>query len=278
MPDNMQGTVLRPLENKVAIVTGASRGLGRDIALGLAGYGAAVVAAARSEEEKGGLPGTIQATARQIEAKGGRCLPVQTDVTNEDSVGRMVDKALEAFGTIDILVNNAGIAFYLPAAEMPLRRWDLVIRVNLYGTFICSKAVLPHMIGQGSGSIINMSSYGRKTIDPARLAGEPLRGITAYEAAKGGIEHFTTSLAAEVGAHNVAVNCLKPEFGIATEGMKFLFPAKDWSGWASSDSMVKAVVFLARQSAAGVNGLVAGAEELAELHAGTFPWKAGLST
>ena len=260
------------LKDRVTIVTGASRGLGRDIAVGLAQHGAAVVAAARSEVEKDGLPGTIHETIAQIQGAGGKGLAVPTDVTSEESVAVMVQKTVEAFGRIDILVNNAGIAFYTPTVDMTLKQWDLTMRVNLNGTFICTRAVLPHMVQQRSGSIINMSTHGSKTIDPSSLSEGPVHGLTAYEAAKGGIEHFTTALAGELTEHNIAVNCIKPERGVATEGMRYWFPDRDWSGWASSEAMVKAAVFLAGQDASGVNGLVITAEELAGLHAGVFPW------
>jgi NAD(P)-dependent dehydrogenase (short-subunit alcohol dehydrogenase family) len=260
------------LVDKVAIVTGASRGLGRDIALGLAQSGAAVVAAARTESERQTMPGSIYSTKEKIEQTGGRCLAVQTDVTNEESVSLMVGKTLDAFGRIDILVNNAGIAVYLPTVEMPLKRWDLIMKVNLYGTFLCTKAVLPSMIKQRSGCIINMSSFGRKTIDPINMSEGPPLGITAYETAKGGIEQFTRSLAVELSKYNICANCIKPEHGVATEGLKYIFPERDWKGWASSEMMVKAAIFLAKQDRAGLNGVVSGAEELAELYAGTAPW------
>lgn len=263
---------MKNLSDKVAIVTGASRGLGRDIALGLAKYGVAVVVAARTETEKEGLPGTIYKTVEQIQDIGGKGMAVPTDVTSEESVQHMVQKTLDEFGRIDILVNNAGIAFYIPTVDMPFKRWDLTLRVNLYGTFICSKAVLPWMIEQRSGSIINLTTHGHRTIEPTRFAEGPVRGTTAYEAAKGGIERFTTALAAELSEYNIAVNCIKPEYGVATEGMKFWFPNRDWSGWASSEAMVKAAAFLATQDASGVNGVVITAEELAELHTGAFPW------
>jgi citronellol/citronellal dehydrogenase len=263
---------MKKLTGMVAIVTGASRGLGKDIALGLAEYGAAVVIAARTETEKEGLPGTIYKTVEQIQQMGEKSLAVPTDVTSEESVQHMVQKTLDKFGRIDILVNNAGIAIYTPTVDMPLKRWDLVMRVNLYGTFICSKAVLPSMMKQKSGSIINITTHGRRTVEPSRLAGESFQTAVAYETSKGGIERFTTAMATELSEFNIAVNCIKPEYGVATEGMKFWHPERDWSGWASSDAMVKAAVFLAMQDASGVNGIVITAEELAELHSGVFPW------
>jgi citronellol/citronellal dehydrogenase len=263
---------MKDLIGKVAIVTGASRGLGRDIAIGLAKYGAAVVVTARTEIEKDSLPGTIYKTVEQIQEIGGKSLAVPMDVTSEESVLHSVQRTLDTFGRIDILVNNAGVAFYMPTVDMPLKRWDLVMRVNLYGTFLCTKAVLPYMIKQKTGRIINISTHGNRTVDPDRLTKGPERGITAYETAKGGVEHFTTGLAAELSEHNIAVNCIKPERGVATEGLKYWFKASDWSGWASSEAMVKAAVFLATQNASSVNGLVITAEELAELHAGAFPY------
>jgi NAD(P)-dependent dehydrogenase (short-subunit alcohol dehydrogenase family) len=128
------------------------------------------------------------------------------------------------------------------------------------------------MMKQKSGSIINITTHGHRTIDPARINEGVVKGIAAYEAAKGGVERFTTSLAVELSEYNIAVNCVKPEFGVATEGFRFWFPNRDWSGYATSESMVKATVFLATQDAARVTGVVITAEELAELHAGAFPW------
>ena len=263
---------MKYLEDKVAIVTGASRGLGRDIAVGLARSGAAIVAAARTESEKQNIPGSIHLTREKIEQFGAKCLAVQTDVTNEESVSLMVRKTLDTYGRIDILVNNAGIAVYLPTAEMPLKRWDLIMKVNLYGTFLCTKAVLPFMIKKKSGCIINMSSFGRRTIDPINMSEGPPIGITAYETAKGAIEQLTRSLAVELSEYNICVNCIKPEHGVATEGLKYIFPDRDWKGWASSEMMVRAAIFLAMQDGTGLNGVVTGAEELAELHAGVAPW------
>ena len=147
------------MRGKVAIVTGASRGIGKAIALGFAKEGAKVVVAARSEtapNEK--LPGTIHETVAEIEKLGGEAIAVRCDVTDEASVAAMVEAALQRFGRIDILVNNAAIDFPFPAREMPLKRWDIVLKVNATGPFLCAKAVLPSMIAQGGGSIVNITS------------------------------------------------------------------------------------------------------------------------
>ncbi len=249
------------LEGKVAIVTGASRGLGRDMALGLAREGAAIVAAARTEKEIENLPGTIHKTAEQIKALGGRAVPQRCDVTKEEDVEAMVQRAIREFGGLDILVNNAGIAFPAPVWETPLKRWELVLRVNLNGTFLCTKAVLPTMMKQRSGSIINISSVAA-TI----RANSPVRTGTVYGVSKAAIERFTWGVAAEVGGYNIAVNCLKPRGMVDSEGMRFLNPNADHSQWDTSELMVKAVVFLAAQDSKGVTGLVAADDEVCAWH------------
>src|SRR3989304_5010404 len=144
----------KPLEGQVAVVTGASRGIGRAIAVDFARAGADVVVSARSSESAPSkLPGTIEQTAREVEAEGRRALAVATDVTDEAQV-----QALAGFGRIDVLVNNAGISFPAPFAQTPLKRWDLVMNVNLHGPVMCTQAFLPRMLEQGPGRIINISS------------------------------------------------------------------------------------------------------------------------
>jgi len=246
------------LSNKVAIVTGSSRGLGKAIAIGFAGEGASVVIAARTEVE-GPMPGTIYKTAEEIEALGQRAIAVRCDVTSEESVNNMVQKALAQFGHIDILVNNAGIAYYPPVVETPLKRWELVIRVNLIGAFLCTKAVLPKMVEQRRGSIINITSVS------ATERGPSVTGV-AYGVSKAGLERFTWGLATEVGKYNIAVNALKPKGVVDTEGMRFMLPDEDRSQWVSPDMMVKAAIFLAAQDATGVTGTVAFDEEICVWH------------
>jgi citronellol/citronellal dehydrogenase len=249
------------LRGQVAIGTGASRGLGKAIALGFAREGARVVVAARTEVANPQLPGSIYQTVTEIEALGQIALPVKCDVTDEESVNNMATQVLDRFGRIDVLVNNAGIAFNYPLLETPLKRWDLVLKVNLNGAFLCSKAVLPAMIRQKSGNILNISSLSANE----RYEGVVPVGI-AYAVAKAGLDRFTFGLAAEAGKHNVAVNALKPTKVVDTEGMRFWQAEADKSQWQSPDKMVNCAVFLAQQDARGITGIVATEEELYSWH------------
>jgi citronellol/citronellal dehydrogenase len=245
------------LEGKVAIVTGASRGIGKAIALALAVEGARVVVAARTEREGGPFPGTIYKTADEIRALGKSALPVKTDVTNEDSVEELVKKTLQEFGAIDILVNNAGINIAGKVLDIPVKRWDLVIAVNLRGTFLCTKAVLPTMVQRRSGSIINLSSVVGTRMIVFDLA---------YGVAKAAIERFTQGLAEELNEYNIAVNALCPSL-TDTEGFGQWMLGVDRSGWQKPEMWGKYAVFLANQDASSLTGRVLSAEELVELGA-----------
>jgi citronellol/citronellal dehydrogenase len=253
---------MRRLDKKVAIVTGASRGIGKAIAIGLALKGVRVVLAARSEITKPeGLEGTIHETAKEIQELGGKALPVKCDVTDEASVVAMVKTTEATFGQVDILVNNAGVAFFHPIAETPLKRWETVLKVNLTGAFLCAKAVLQQMVNQKSGSIINISSLAADERD----GGAVPTGV-AYAVAKAGLDRLTWGLAVETGKYNIAVNCVKPKEPVDTEGMRFWATDEGRKGWVSADKMVKCVVFLAAQDASGVTGSVATDEELCLWH------------
>ena len=253
----------------MAIVTGASRGIGKDIAIGLAKEGARVVVAARTEQERR-LPGTIHSTADEILAQGGFALPLRCDLRDEESVNWMVHRTLEELGRVDILVNNAAVGSYEPFLDTSVKLWDLVMAVDLRGPFLCCRAVLPGMVEQGSGSIVNISSQGadhilsgtvsRGSSEPPDMVGQP------YGVAKAALERLTKGLAAEMGRYNVAVNAVKPARPVLTEGFKLQRPEADWSLWVSSDMMVQAVIFLAKQDASGVTGVVATAEELIQRH------------
>ncbi len=245
------------LEGKVAIVTGASRGIGKAIALALAKEGAHVVVAARTEREGGPLPGTIHKTADEIRALGRYGLAIKTDITKEESVEELARRTLLEFGAIDILVNNAGINFPGKVLDIPVKRWDLVIAVNLRGTFLCTKAVLPTMVKRRSGSIINLSSV---------VGTRMIMFDVAYGVAKAAIERFTHGLAEELKEYNIAVNALCPSL-TDTEGFGQWMPGVDRSGWQRPEMWGQYAVFLANQDASSLTGRVLSAEELAELGA-----------
>lgn len=249
------------LQGKVAIVTGASRGLGKAIAVAFSQQGAGVVVAARTEEAQEKLPGTIYQTAEEMKALGNNALAVRCDVTDEQSVNHMVQKTLEHFGHIDVLVNNAGIAFYYPIIDTPLKRWELVIKVNIGGAFLCSKAVLPYMIEQKRGSIINISSLAADERDEGTVP----TGV-AYAVSKAGLDRLTLGLATEVGKYNIAVNALKPHRVVDTDGMRLWQPEADTASWQSADMIVKAASFLADQDSKGLTGTVATDRELCTWH------------
>jgi citronellol/citronellal dehydrogenase len=189
------------LQGKVAIVTGSSRGIGRAIALGLAKAGCNVVVAAKSTESTEKLPGSIFSVATEVEALGAKTLAVQIDVREAEQIENLAAKTLEHFGRIDFLVNNAGAMHRAGILETPAKRFDLVMDVNVRAAFLCSRAVLPAMIRQGGGHIINMSPPMELSILPGRVA---------YGISKLGMTLLTVGLAEELRKQNVAVNSLWP--------------------------------------------------------------------
>jgi citronellol/citronellal dehydrogenase len=232
------------LLDKVCIITGSSRGIGKALALGFAKEGAKVVVAARSEEE-GKLPGTIFKTVEEIQSFGGEALPVKCDVTNEEDIYNMVETVLHKYGRIDVMFNNAGINFMAPLGDMPIKRWDIVMKVNVRAPFICCKAVLPQMKNQRSGSIINMSS---------RVASRREPNSFTYAMSKSALERMTYALAEEVREYNISVNALTPG-PVRTEGTEIIGPPYgDWSGWKAPEVVVAPAIFLACQDAKSFTG------------------------
>jgi NAD(P)-dependent dehydrogenase (short-subunit alcohol dehydrogenase family) len=187
------------LDERTAIVTGGNRGIGRAIAEALAEAGADVVVANRDAASG------EEAAAEIAESTGVETLAVETDVADEESVKRMVETVVEAFGTIDVLVNNAGIVVHEAAETMTTDEWDAVIDVNLRGTFFCSKYVGREMMDSGGGSILSVSSMS------ALVANYPQRQVS-YNASKGGIESFTRQLASEWAEHDIRVNTVAPGY------------------------------------------------------------------
>jgi gluconate 5-dehydrogenase len=184
------------LDGKTCIVTGASRGLGKTMAIALGQAGANVAAIARSEK-------AIEETADVIKSFGQRAIAVRCNLRDSQSIDAMVDRVLSEFGKIDVLVNNAGGGDFKPLVEMSDDQWHRIIDLNLSATFRVCRAVGPHMIKRRRGKVINMSSmYG--------LIGE--KNVTAYCASKGAVIQFTRALALEWAEHNIAVNVLAPGY------------------------------------------------------------------
>ncbi len=182
------------LRDKVVLVTGGGTGIGRGIALGMAGYGAHLVLASRNLDN-------LQAVATEVEAQGVRALPVRTDIRQPDQVDALTQMVLETFGRIDVLVNNAAGSFLAAARKLTPKGWNTVIDTTLNGTFACCRAVGLRMIEQGGGKIINITAT-------LHFKGSP--GLIAPTAAKAGVEALTKTLALEWAKFNILVNAIAP--------------------------------------------------------------------
>ena len=232
------------LNGRVAIITGASRGIGRAIALGLARAGCGVVVAAKSTESTAKLPGSIFTVAEEIEKLGGQALPVQVDVRDETQIEQIAARALERFGRIDILINNAGALFWQPLVDTPPKRFDLVMGVNARAAFLCCRAVLPAMMKQRWGHIINMSP----PIDAGFAAGR-----VAYAISKLGMTLITHGLAEEMRPHQVAVNSLWPVTIIESQA-SINWNLGSRSMWRKPDILVDAVLHLVQKDPQALTG------------------------
>ena len=199
------------LKNRVALITGASRGIGREIALAFAREGASVSLLAKSMVPHPKLPGTLPEVAAEVEALGAECSIQKCDVREETQIEAAVEATLERFGKIDILINNAGALWWRPVMETPPKRYDLVMDVNVRASFLIAQSVLPSMIENGWGHIVNMSP-------PIDLAALP--GFTAYFISKYGMTMLTLGLAEEVKRNNIAVNSLWPVTAIDTAAVR----------------------------------------------------------
>jgi 7-alpha-hydroxysteroid dehydrogenase len=280
--------VSRRLADRAAIVTGASRGLGRAIALALAAEGAAVAVVGRTEQVwDDRLPGTIGETVTDIEAAGGRAVAVRADLTDRDDIARLVGAARDALGTITILVNNAAFTAPgrppVPGAEprakapkpagagsakpgwpgfvsTPLAAYRRHFDIAVFAAYELMQMVCPDMIAAGGGSIINITSVA------SRLPGDgpyPYRSggvLPGYGGSKAALEHLTQCAAFDLAAHNIAVNALSPSKPILTPGLSYY--AREFDETASAEEFAAAAVRLAMVDASAVTGRTIGHREV----------------
>ncbi len=235
------------LTGRVAIVTGASRGLGQAFARALAHAGADLVITSRDVER-------LRPFQREIEATGRRAVAIRLDVRDEDSIRLMADAADDAYGRIDVLVNNAGCNVRKRAVDISWAEWNLVLDTNLRGAFFVAQAVARSMIPRGKGRIINIGSV-------TSVFG--YAGLGPYGASRGGIRQLTMSLADDWGPHGITVNCLAPGW-FQTEQNKVLYEDTEWVDYLVDRIPLKrpgrpqdlegAVIFLASDASAYITG------------------------
>jgi citronellol/citronellal dehydrogenase len=233
--------------DKVAIVTGGSRGIGKALALELASRGTAVVVAAKTMESGGRLPGSVPETVQEIEARGGRALGLRCDVRYDEDLKHVVDQTLEQFGRVDILINNAGAMWIYPVEGTPQKRFDLMTGINFRAPFLLAHYCIPDMRQRKWGHIINMSP----PLDSTAL--EHASGKVAYMASKLNATLLTFGLARELEEDGIACNSIWPRTPIrtlATENLGFGSP----EDWRIEDIVVDATMAMLEQDPANVSG------------------------
>ncbi|MBP2294923.1 SDR family oxidoreductase [Azospirillum rugosum] len=220
------------LQGKTLFITGASRGIGKAIALRAARDGASIAIAAKTAEPHPKLPGTIYSAAEEIEAAGGKALPILCDIRDEAQVADAVAKTVQAFGGIDILVNNASAISLTGTLETPMKRWDLMMGVNGRGTFACSQACLPHLLKADNPHILTLSP-------PLNLSPRWFQHHTAYTIAKYAMSLCTLGMSAEFRGR-VAVNSLWPRTIIGTAAVAMLKGAAEFENCRKPDILADA--------------------------------------
>lgn len=203
------------LSHKTLFITGASRGIGRAIALRAARDGANIAIAAKTDRPHPKLPGTIHTVAEEVEAAGGRALPLQLDVRDDDAIEQAVAQCVDHFGGLDALVNNASAITLHNTEQLPMRRFDLMFSVNVRGTYSCSRAAIPHLLEADNPHILNLSP-------PLNLDSKWFKDHVAYTMSKYGMSLCVLGMAEEFRSRGLAVNALWPLTVIATSAINML--------------------------------------------------------
>jgi citronellol/citronellal dehydrogenase len=242
----MRIDIVASLAGKTLFVTGASRGIGLAIAQRAARDGANIAIVAKSSVPNPKLPGTIHSAAAEVEAAGGRALPLQCDIREEDQVRAAVAATIDVFGGIDILVNNASAIWLRGTLDTPMKRFDLMQQVNSRGSFLCAQACLPHLLQAPNPHILTLCPP--PSLDPKWWAPH-----TAYTLAKMGMSFVTLGLSAEFGPRGVAVNGLWPRTLIATDALNMI-PGVNVGNGRSPAIMGDAAHAVLTRPAAGFSG------------------------
>lgn len=248
------------LDGKVVIVTGASRGIGKDTAALFAQEGARVICSARTlKEGEHPLEGSLETTVAEIRKAGGDATAVAADVSSEESCEHLVNEARKIYGPIDVLVNNAALTYFIELKDYQPKRWMRSFAVNVHGPFMLSRLVLQDMIPRKSGSIVNISSGaaigpGRGPYNTATI----FRAAVCYGAEKAALEWMTQGLAEEVYQYGISVTALSPSLVVATPGTihHHLVTGKDDPAGEPPDYMAKAALILATEPLDKVTGRV----------------------
>ena len=253
------------LDGKVVVVTGASRGIGKDIAELFAAEGGKVVCAARTlKEGDHPLEGSLEHTVQGIKDKGNEATAVAVDLSDYDDCVRLIEETHNIYGPVDVLVNNAALTYFIPIADFPVNRWHRSFAVNFHAPFYLSQLVLKDMLPRKSGAIVNISSGA--AIGPGRgpYTDPPARGGTLYGAEKAALERFTQGLASEVYQDGVSVTCVSPSQVVPTPGTVYhkLVTGMDDPRGESPELMAKAALLLATEPIDKVAGRVTYSQEI----------------